>query len=232
MKKARLIALVLAANISCALADGMQPETPLLLVDEKEGEASINVTNTDDKPALLYVKTEHIDEDKNNGIKLLPTQPVVRVEPGKVQKVRFILQTSKPLTHEHMMRAKFSGIPSTSPEDKKTGQVKVNIIFTQDIPVIISPKGQPENKEAWKLLTAKQQGTALQITNPSTYIVRLAPEITLGEGKKVVIQKTYILPGETLTASLDNASNVSQATIQPLSRYGYKVAPFVTTVMH
>ncbi len=36
------------------LATGMVPETSVLLVDEKRGEASINIKNTDDHPSLLY----------------------------------------------------------------------------------------------------------------------------------------------------------------------------------
>lgn len=35
------------------LATGMVPETSVLLVDEKRGEASINIKNTDDHPSLL-----------------------------------------------------------------------------------------------------------------------------------------------------------------------------------
>ncbi|MCV5479977.1 fimbrial chaperone protein, partial [Escherichia coli] len=36
------------------LATGMVPETSVLLVDEKRGEASTNIKNTDDHPSLLY----------------------------------------------------------------------------------------------------------------------------------------------------------------------------------
>ena len=63
------------------LATGMVPETSVLLVDEKRGEASINIKNTDDHPALLYTTIVDLPES-NKSIRLIPTQPVIRVEAG------------------------------------------------------------------------------------------------------------------------------------------------------
>ncbi|EGD5165005.1 fimbrial chaperone protein, partial [Escherichia coli] len=73
------------------LATGMVPETSVLLVDEKRGEASINIKNTDDHPSLLYTTIVDLPES-NKSIRLIPTQPVIRVEAGQVQQVRFLLQ--------------------------------------------------------------------------------------------------------------------------------------------
>ncbi|STM36746.1 putative periplasmic chaperone protein [Escherichia coli] len=63
------------------LATGMVPETSVLLVDEKRGEASINIKNTDDHPSLLYTTIVDLPES-NKSIRLIPTQPVIRVEAG------------------------------------------------------------------------------------------------------------------------------------------------------
>ena len=71
------------------LATGMVPETSVLLVDEKRGEASINIKNTDDHPSLLYTTIVDLPES-NKSIRLIPTQPVIRVEAGQVQQVRFL----------------------------------------------------------------------------------------------------------------------------------------------
>ncbi|HBK0691176.1 TPA: fimbria/pilus periplasmic chaperone, partial [Escherichia coli] len=203
---------------------GMQPETPVLEVYEEDGEASINVTNTGSDAALLYVRTSLIDEEKNSGIKLIPTQPVVRVESGKRQQVRFILQTTKPLMVEHMMRAQFSGIPSKNADEKKTDNIKLNVIYTQDIPVIITPKNIKKNKEPWGDLKFKQQGTNLQVVNTGAYVIRLSPEIIIPENNKMVdLLRTFILPGETLTATLSSSLPINQVILQPLSRYGIKV---------
>ncbi len=44
---------------------GMVPETSVLLVDEKRGEASINIKNTDDHPSLLYTTIVDLPESTN-----------------------------------------------------------------------------------------------------------------------------------------------------------------------
>jgi len=49
--------------------------------------------------------------DGDAGVKLSVTQPLVRLEPGQEQQVRFILETDRPLTVEHYKRVIFEGIP-------------------------------------------------------------------------------------------------------------------------
>ncbi|MEB0923336.1 hypothetical protein VC866_25655 [Citrobacter freundii] len=44
----------------------------------------MNVTNTDNIPSLLYTQVINVDGEDDT-IKLLPTQPVVRVEGGKTR---------------------------------------------------------------------------------------------------------------------------------------------------
>ncbi|MBS5154502.1 fimbria/pilus periplasmic chaperone [Escherichia ruysiae] len=233
MKNITYILFFLFLGVFRVHGAGMQPETPLLLVSESDGEASITITNTDDKAALLYVRTENIAEDRDSGIKLIPTQPVTRVEAGKTQKVRFILQTKVPLTKEHMMRAKFSGVPTEAPVDTTKSQVKVDLIFTQDIPVLIQPKGQVENQETWKFLEAKQQGALLTIHNPSSYVVRLSPELKLPSGNVVtVLPQAYILPQTSVSGKLTNSNTVEQLVLQPLSSYGFKLKPQPLNVSH
>ncbi|MCV5706831.1 fimbria/pilus periplasmic chaperone, partial [Escherichia coli] len=98
-------------------------------VDEKRGEASINIKNTDDHPSLLYTTIVDLPES-NKSIRLIPTQPVIRVEAGQVQQVRFLLQATVPLQSEELKRVTFEGIP---PKDDKSSRVTVSI--RQDLPV-------------------------------------------------------------------------------------------------
>ncbi|HBM3068061.1 TPA: fimbria/pilus periplasmic chaperone, partial [Klebsiella michiganensis] len=84
-------------------AEGMVPETSLLVIDEATHSGTMNVKNTDAHPALLY--TAIIDlPDESEDIKIMPTQPVIRVEPGQTQQIRFILQNNTPLEVEHFKR--------------------------------------------------------------------------------------------------------------------------------
>ena len=96
MKKTLLLSLLILTTR--AYASGMVPETSVLLVDEQKGEVSMNLTNSDSHPSLLYTKVVDL-ADSDKSIRLIVTQPVVRVEQGDTQKIRFILQTSNCLLY-------------------------------------------------------------------------------------------------------------------------------------
>ncbi len=209
-----------------SFATGMVPETSVLLVNESNGEASISVKNTDSQPALLYTNVLDVaGEDKN--IALIVTQPVVRLEAGKSQLVRFILQIKTPLTVEHLKRVTFEGIPP-----KEKGKNQVSMTIRQNIPVIIHPAGLAEDVEPWKRLQWRKKGNQLEVENPSSYIVRLSQEMQGLPGNVAgQIPKTWIQPGEKLTIRLaDNASlsAVTQIKFFPASRYGYQGNSYTT----
>ena len=96
-----------------AQADGMVPNTSVVIVNEADGEASVSVTNTDANLALMHVTLEDIDEDREPLVFVTP--PLARVEAGKTQLVRFILQTEKPLLTQRLKRVIFEGIPQGKP---------------------------------------------------------------------------------------------------------------------
>ncbi len=78
--------LITAALLSASVAvhaEGMVPETSLLIIDEATHSGTINVKNTDSHPSLLY--TNVVDLPDDTGLKLIATQPVVRLELGKVR---------------------------------------------------------------------------------------------------------------------------------------------------
>lgn len=94
-----------------AMAAGMVPETSLLLVNEDEHGASMDVKNTDEQAQLLYTKIINLPDD-TSGPELIVTQPVVRVEGGKIQRVRFVLKdAAQKMNVEHLKRVVFSAIP-------------------------------------------------------------------------------------------------------------------------
>lgn len=147
---------LLLALPSTLFAAGMVPETTLLMIDEANHGGVMNVKNTDKIPTLLYTSIRDIEG--NDGVKLNVTQPVVRLEPGQEQQVRFILESDKPLTVEHYKRVVFEGIPPKS-SDKN---ITVGINLRQDLPVLIHPKNLPVVTDAWKLLTWSVKSNVLQ----------------------------------------------------------------------
>ncbi|MEZ6878264.1 fimbria/pilus chaperone family protein [Enterobacter sp. KBR-315C3_2022] len=226
-KNVLLNTLITAALFSVqftAHAGGMVPETSLLVIDEATHSGTINVKNTDSFPSLLYTSVVDLPDDQ--GLKLIVTQPVVRLEPGQTQQLRFILQTKEPLTVEHYKRVTFEGIPPKG-TDKK---VKIGINLRQDLPVLIRPKSLEVVTDAWKDLKWNVSGTSLKVNNPSKYVVRLAQKVlTQPSGAVGMLKKTYILPGETLTTTLDKSSGSdNKVKFFPASRYGVEVPSFTT----
>ncbi|OYU07847.1 MAG: fimbrial chaperone protein [Pseudomonas sp. PGPPP1] len=216
-------ALVLLLS-SHTLADGMVPDTSVVIVHEADGEASVSVTNTDTKLALLHVTLEDIPEDPKS--LLFVTPPLSRVEPSKSQLVRFILQSPEPLTTQRLKRVIFEGMPQGRSETQ-AGHARVGVTVRQNLPVIIHPKGLAPNRTPWEGLAWNLKSQQLSVHNPTPYVVRLAQELRLlpGDGS-ALLPRTYVLPGETLTVAT-NTTAATQVQLQPATVYGFAVEPYV-----
>ena len=211
LKKTLLKSVIAAALFSAQFstyAAGMVPETSLLVIDEATHSGTINVKNTDSFPALLYTNVLDLPDDQ--GLKLISTQPVVRLEPGQTQQLRFILQNKEPLEAEHYKRC---------------------LLYTSDAAdVLIRPAKLAVVTDAWKYLEWNATGTTLTVKNPSKYVVRLAQNVmTQPSGTAGTLPKTYILPGQSMTATLKKTvSGDNKVKFFPASRYGVEVPSFVS----
>lgn len=205
------------------LADGMVPDTSVVIVHEADGEAAVSVTNTDTKLALLHVTLEDIPED--TAPLLFVTPPLTRVEPGKSQLIRFILQAPTPLTTQRLKRVIFEGMPQGRVAGQ-AGHARVGVTVRQNLPVILHPKGLAPNRTPWTGLVWNLKNQQLSVNNPTPYVVRLAQELTLLPGKgSALLPRTYVLPGETLTVAASQAQ-ASTVQMQPATVYGFAVAPY------
>ena len=231
--KRHLLSLIFPALFTAGLPAAfavMKPETSMLLIQEADGGGSINVTNTDDKDALLYVKVVDLPDDPRP--KLDIAQPVMRVGAGKTQRVRFILNSDHALQHEHFKRVIFESIrPKTADTENS---IAVN--FRHNIPVVIHPRGLAANADPWKALVWKASSTTLSVHNPSPWVVRLAQNVTLLPGKaQATLTKSYVLPEQTLTLKVPTGtalSSVQQVRMETLSKYGYEAGQFTLPVSH
>lgn len=205
------------------LADGMVPDTSVVIVHEAEGEASVSVTNTDSKLALLHVTLEDIPEDTEP--LLFVTPPLTRVEPSKSQLIRFILQSPQPLTTQRLKRVVFEGMPQ-SRSSAQAGHARVGVTVRQNLPVILHPKGLAPNRTPWTGLVWGLKNNQLTVQNPTPYVVRLAQELRLlPDGGSALLPRTYVLPGETLSMSTP-ATSATGVQLQPATVYGFAVAPY------
>jgi len=213
--------------VTGAHAAGMIPETSVVILNEVNGEATINIKNSDSRPALLYSQILPVENDDENLIVLTP--PVARVDPGEIQAIRFLLQTTEPLKVQRLRRVVFEGIP---PKDDSAG-VRVNMNVRQNLPVIIHPKDLPMDKEPWRRLKWSIQNSKLQVTNPDAYVVRLDQAITLMPSNSIVqLPRSYLLPGEVITLDVpsDTLSTLKDIILSPATIYGYTVDKYTAPV--
>lgn len=208
-------------------ASGMKLETSVVVVNTEEGEGVMTLKNTDSTPVLLYSSVENLPGDKEES--LVVTPPVVRVNPGDSQTVRFMLKTPAKAV-EQFKRAIFEGIPASD----KTAD-KLQITLRQNVPLIIHPAGLKENAEPWTLLKWEQTGSdSLKVTNTGAYVIRMSPTISVLPQKiSGSLPRSYLLPGDTVTVKLNNkATDIQKVTITPANLYGYFVKPYEANVSH
>lgn len=217
-----LIALLLMLGDQVK-ADGMVPDTSVVIVHEAEGEASVSVTNTDSQLALLHVTLQDIPEDTEP--LLVVTPPLSRVEASKSQLVRFILQNQQPLLTQRLKRAVFEGMPQGRAANA-AGHARVGVTVRQNLPVIVHPKGLAPNRTPWTDLTWTLRDGQLQVRNDTPYVVRLAQELLLlpGDGK-ALLPRTYVLPGEALSVPA-SSSQAKTVRLQPATVYGFAVKAY------
>ncbi|WP_426285919.1 fimbria/pilus chaperone family protein [Luteibacter sp. E-22] len=219
----RMLAVALSGLLPAApvFADGMLPETSVVIVYEDKGEATINVRNSDPKPSLLHVTLQDIPEDAEP--LLFVTPPVSRVEPGENQLVRFILRNTSPLKTQRLKRVVFEGL---QPKNKlEPGRATVSVNIRQNLPVILHPKGLAPNREPWKGLTWTIARGELVVRNDTPYVVRMGQEvILLPMMTSVRVPAGYVLPGSRHALPLpESARNATTVRLYPATVYGFAV---------
>ena len=212
-----LCASVCIGFVGITVADGMLPETTVVVLYEEQGEATINIKNTDAAPALLHSVVENVPEDLEP--LLIVTPPITRVEAGETQLVRFIGTLQEPLKTQRLKRVTFEGIPQA----RVGGGATIGITLRQNLPLILHPRGLPVHHSPWELLKWRRAGGRLTVHNDSAYVVRLAPEVQLlPQGVLATLPRTYVLPGEALTLKVEGSlEGVAGVEIHPATIYGF-----------
>ncbi|AIR61146.1 fimbrial protein [Cedecea neteri] len=218
------MATFLLMNVTSVYAAGMIPETSVVIINENDGEGAINIQNSDEQPLLLVTTLQNTVDDKITNL-LSVTPPAARVEPGKSQRVRFILIDKTPLKTERLGRVIFEGVP---PQKKDENIIQMNV--RQNLPLLIRPAGLVKDDSPWKRLTWKQAGNQLTVSNDSPYVVRLGQGIqTLPDNVSWTLPQSYVLPGQKITISPDKDKQpgvASSVRISPATTWGYSVATY------
>ncbi|WP_372437185.1 fimbria/pilus chaperone family protein [Pseudomonas chlororaphis subsp. aureofaciens] len=204
-----------------AQASGVLPESSVVIINEADGEATMNVKNTESIPLLLHTAIQNLPEDQELLVVAVP--PVSRVEAQDSQLVRFLLQSKDPLRVQRLKRVTFEGIPPKGPD----GKARISMTIRQNLPLIVHPAKLERHATPWTLLQWTVADGKLNVRNDSAYVVRLAQGVQLLPSKTTIdLGKTYILPNTSVEVALPPGGGVratSGVRISPATAYGYEV---------
>lgn len=214
----RWLGLSAALLLAIPVQASFKLESTGIILNESDGRVSFNIQNTTSEPMLLVTKL--IDLDGNALSKeILISPPITRIDGGQSQQVNFVLKKTAPLTHEVLLKASFEGV-NQAPDNSAKMPIR------QDIGLIVQPSAVAQTKTPWEDLKFSLEGPQLVIANPGKHVIRLAPQITLIPGNKVIpLEHYYLMAGETKRVAITGTPTA--VSIIPLSRYGFKL-PEVT----
>jgi fimbrial chaperone protein len=210
LSAACLIALGFAALPAMASTFRLQSTT--VVMDERDGRTTFNVTNTGSDPILLLTKLEDLGNEEM-AKNVLVTPAVTRIDPDQSQIINFALKQGVKLDQEYMLKASFEGVE----QRVKSG---TSMPVRQQIGFIVQPKSVAVEPQPWKELAATISGNQLTLSNPGKHIVRLGPVVKLPSGEELPLSHAYILPGQSVSVTHEGIANANQISITPLSRYG------------
>ncbi|MCT6662640.1 molecular chaperone [Enterobacter mori] len=176
-------------------------------------EATINITNPDNTPYLIQSWIDMQDGGAGNAPFII-TPPLYRLDGGQKNLERIVMTGSLPQEQESLFWLNIKAIPSASKQMNA-----LQIAVKTRIKLIYRPEGlrasTPE-EQATKL-TWQQSGNAIQVNNPTPYVINFN-EITLG-GRKLD-DVTYVLPGASARFSLPEGVSGHSLTFKVINDYG------------
>lgn len=221
---AGLLALGCAGGVR---ADGMTPESSIVILPTNAKVTTIKVTNTGKTADLLMVEILPIDEDTDDVALVQPGMAEALVKPGQEQQVTFTLLDSARATEvQRLRRVVFEGAKSKPKRAKKHNEVGVSV--RQNLPLIVHPAKLELIPDPWKFLKWTRSGGNITVSNDSPYVVRLAQEVlALPSNTQLGLEESYVLPGKRLTMKLpDAAAGDQQVRIFPATVYGFATDHF------
>lgn len=176
-------------------------------------EATINITNPDNTPYLIQSWID-MQDGVSGKTPFIITPPLYRLDGGQKNLERIVMTGSLPQEQESLFWLNIKAIPSASQQMNA-----LQIAVKTRIKLIYRPDGlrasTPE-EQATKL-TWQQSGNAIQVNNPTPYVINFN-EITLG-GRKLD-DVTYVLPGASARFSLPEGVSGHSLTFKVINDYG------------
>ncbi|MFX2610103.1 molecular chaperone [Enterobacter mori] len=176
-------------------------------------EATINISNPDNTPYLIQSWIDMQDGVAGKAPFII-TPPLYRLDGGQKNLERIVMTGSLPQEQESLFWLNIKAIPSASKQMNA-----LQIAVKTRIKLIYRPEGlrasTPEDQA--NKLTWQQSGNAIQVNNPTPYVINFN-EITLG-GRKLE-DVTYVLPGASARFSLPEGVSGHSLTFKVINDYG------------
>lgn len=176
-------------------------------------EATINITNPDNTPYLIQSWIDMQDGVSGNAPFII-TPPLYRLDGGQKNLERIVMTGSLPQEQESLFWLNIKAIPSASKQMNALQiavKTRIKLIYRPDGLRASTPEEQA-NKLTWQ-----RSGNAIQVNNPTPYVINFN-EITLG-GRKLD-DVTYVLPGASARFSLPEGVSGHFLTFKVSNDYG------------
>lgn len=176
-------------------------------------ETTINITNPDSTPYLIQSWID-MQDGVSGKAPFIITPPLYRLDGGQNNLERIVMTGSLPQAQESLFWLNIKAIPSASKQMNA-----LQIAVKTRIKLIYRPEGLRAStpEEQANKLTWQQSGNAIQVNNPTPYVINFN-EITLG-GRKLD-DVTYVLPGASARFSLPEGVSGHSLTFKVINDYG------------
>ena len=176
-------------------------------------EATINITNPDNTPYLIQSWID-MQDGVSGKTPFIITPPLYRLDGGQKNLERIVMTGSLPQEQESLFWLNIKAIPSASKQMNALQiavKTRIKLIYRPDGLRASTPEDQA-NKLTWQ-----QSGNAIQVNNPTPYVINFN-EITLG-GRKLD-DVTYVLPGASARFLLPEGVSGHSLTFKVINDYG------------
>ena len=176
-------------------------------------EDTINITNPDNTPYLIQSWID-MQDGVSGKTPFIITPPLYRLDGGQKNLERIVMTGSLPQEQESLFWLNIKAIPSASKQMNA-----LQIAVKTRIKLIYRPDGLREStpEEQANKLTWQRSGNAIQVNNPTPYVINFN-EITL-DGRKLD-DVTYVLPGASARFSLPEGVSGHSLTFKVINDYG------------
>ena len=164
--------------LSCSGIAGVEIGGNRVIYDAGAKQASISVSNPDDRPYLIQSWVDKSPDAGEGDETFITTPPLFRLEPHSQNSVRIVYTgKSLPADRESMMWLSIKSVPSTERDDANRLFITVKTVMK----LFYRPQGlKGDPASAYEKLNFSRRGEHIYVSNPTPYHISLY-ELIIGD---------------------------------------------------